>query len=145
MKGDWKAAKTILDNEEEDMVIATLNSKFEIALHIAVTGKHKVFLKNLLERMNPSQLAIQNLDYNTALHFAAASGVLEIAKMMIDKDEKLPMVEGSNKMTPLYVAALFGNREMVRYLYKKTKVKDLSLDALCYLFHAMIKADIFGT
>lgn len=141
--GDWKAAKNIID-QQENIVIATLTGKLEIALHVAVTGKHKVFVRNLLERMAPSDLAIQNVDGNTALHFAAASGVLGIAKMMIDKNEDLPMIEDSGRMTPLYIATLFGNREMVIYLNKKTEVKNFTPEALCYLFHAMIKANIFG-
>ncbi|CAE5976944.1 unnamed protein product [Arabidopsis arenosa] len=125
MKGDWKAAKPIIDIQE-DIVIATITNNLEIALHIAVAAKHKVFVRHLLERMNSHDLALQNKHGNTALCFAAASGVIEIAEMLIDKNPNLPMIRGGGEMIPIHMASLFGHGDMVKYLYCKTDFSNLN-------------------
>lgn len=144
MKGDWKAAKIIINNQE-NIVIATITNNLEIALHIAVAAKHKRFVKKLLKRMSSEDLALQNKHGNTALCFAAASGVIEIAKMLIDKNPNLPMIRNGGEMTPIHVAALFGNGEMVKYLYWKTDFSNLSHLEFINLFLSVISADIYGT
>lgn len=64
--------------------------------------------------------------------------------MMVDKNEDLPMIRGNGRVTPLYMAALFGHREMVLYLYDKTDFGSLGASELVDLFHAIIGADIYG-
>ncbi|CAN8267503.1 unnamed protein product [Cochlearia groenlandica] len=93
--------------------------------------------------MRTSDLALKNKDDNTAICFAAASGSKKIAELMVDKNGDLPMIRGNGKVTPLYMAALFGHREMVLYLYDKTIFGSLSESELVSLFHAIIGADIF--
>ncbi|KAL1200401.1 Ankyrin repeat-containing protein ITN1 [Cardamine amara subsp. amara] len=142
MKGDWKAAKAIIDHQE-DIVTATITNNLEIALHIAVATKHKGFVRHLVRRMNSDDLALQNRHGNTALGFAAASGIIEIAEMLIDKNPNLPMIRGGGEMTPIHVAALFGHGEMVKYLYKKTDFSKLSHLEFINLFLSIISADIY--
>lgn len=143
LKGEWKEAKTIID-ENNHIVRAAITRNRETALHIAVATKHKSFVKHLLTRMSKSDLALKNKDENTAICFAAASGTTKMAEMMVNKNEDLPMIRGNGKVTPLYMAALFGHREMVLYLYEKTDFGRLGDFELVNLFHAIIGADIYG-
>ncbi|CAH8276001.1 unnamed protein product [Arabidopsis lyrata] len=142
LKGDWNAAKTRID-EQEDIVRQEINSNSEIALHIAVAAKHEEFVRNLIEKMHPDDLRMENKDNNTPLHFAAASGVVKIAEMLIEKDDNLPNLRGPREITPIHAAALFGRGEMVMYLYERTRIEDLSDTNLIDLFIAIISADIY--
>lgn len=143
VKGDWNAAKTII-NEHQDIVRQVINSNKDIALHIAVAAKHTDFVRDLLGEMNSDDLALRNNNDNTVLHFAAASGVVEIAKMLIEKNQYLPNLSGPKEIKPILSAALFGHGEMVMYLYEKTNVEALSDKNLIDLFTAIISADVYG-
>ena len=95
--------------------------------------------------MTEEDLALQNKDGNTAICFAAATGIVEIAKVMVDKNKKLPMIRGNQGKTPLYMAALFGHREMVSYLYSVTDFGSLPRHEKISLLHGTISADLYGT
>ncbi|VVB12359.1 unnamed protein product [Arabis nemorensis] len=142
LKGDWKAAKAIID-EENGIVREHITSRWETALHIAVAAKHTGFVRNLLGRMNPDDLALKNEAGNTSLCFAAASGVIEIAEMLINKNPDLPMIRGGGGMTPIHMAAMFGHAEMVIYLRGKTVFGDLTDVEFMNLFRLIILADIY--
>ncbi|CAF1732550.1 BnaC09g51990D [Brassica napus] len=142
LKGKWKDAEVIIDRNNH-IVRAAVTRNQETTLHIAAATKHKTFVKHLLTKMSKSDLALKNKDDNTAICFAAASGTKKIAEMMVDKNEDLPMIRGNGKVTPLYMAALFGHRKMVLYLYDKTDFERLGDSELVDLFHAIIGADIY--
>ncbi|EFH46574.1 hypothetical protein ARALYDRAFT_915426 [Arabidopsis lyrata subsp. lyrata] len=91
MNGDWKVARPIID-QHEGIARAAITRNWETTLHIAVAAKHTRFVKNLLTRMERDDLALKNQSNNTALCFAAASGIKEIAKMMVDMNPDLPQV-----------------------------------------------------
>ena len=40
-----------------------------------------------------------------------------MSKIMVDKNKSMQTIPGSNEMIPLFMAALFGNRGTVEYLY----------------------------
>ncbi|PWA60786.1 Ankyrin repeat-containing protein [Artemisia annua] len=67
--------------------------------------------------MEKEDLELQNKSGNTALCLATAGGNTRMAKIMVDKNKSLLTIPGSNEMMPLYMAALFGNRGTVEYLY----------------------------
>ena len=117
----------------------------ETALHIAAAAKRTAFVKELVQRMTEEDLALQNKDGNTAICFAAASGIVEIAKVMVEKNKRLPMIRGKQGKTPLYMAALFGHREMVSYLYSVTTFGSLSREEKISLLLVTISADLYGT
>ncbi|KAL1223220.1 Ankyrin repeat-containing protein ITN1 [Cardamine amara subsp. amara] len=142
MSGDWNAARLIID-QDDGIIRAAITRNKETTLHIAVAAKHKRFVKNLLTRMEKDDLKLRNQSNNTALCFAAASGIKDIAKMMVDMNPELPLIEGNNELIPLHMAALFGHRDMVMYLYSHTDLKRLSDMQRIDLFHAIISADIF--
>ncbi|KAL4614512.1 hypothetical protein ACB092_07G059200 [Castanea dentata] len=142
IKGQWKAAKVVIDKDPR-VVRVRINRKWETALHIAAAAKRTAFVKELVKRMTEEDLALQNKDGNTAICFAAASGIVEIAKVMVEKNENLPMIRGDQGKTPLYMAALFGHREMASYLYSVTDFGSLSRDEKISLLLGTISADLY--
>ncbi|KAF2320462.1 hypothetical protein GH714_027570 [Hevea brasiliensis] len=58
---------------------------------------------------------------NTAFFYAAASGNVKIAQLMLKKDSNLAMIPGRQNVLPIHIAALLGHGKMVRWLYKETK------------------------
>ncbi|XP_048491128.1 ankyrin repeat-containing protein ITN1 isoform X2 [Beta vulgaris subsp. vulgaris] len=70
--------------------------------------------------MNEEDLVLANGLNNTALCLASISGVVEIAKAMVEKNDALPNIRGSQGMPPLQMAVLLGHREMVWYLISIT-------------------------
>ena len=103
-----------------------------------------MFVEELVLLMKPDDLALQNKVGNTALCFAAASGITRIAEVMVDKNMGLPMIRGSNGATPLYMAALVGHRDMVKYLSSVTDEEILTKEDRIGLLVAAITANLFG-
>ncbi|GJS33866.1 ankyrin repeat-containing domain, PGG domain protein, partial [Tanacetum coccineum] len=128
IKCDWKAAKDIFDkNKELELERCSITENGETALHIAASAKvpKKVeeFVQNLVDLMEKEDLELENKNYNTALYLAAAAGNVETVKIMMRKNEKLLTIPGSSttpQMMPIYTAALFGNHEVVQYMYAKS-------------------------
>ncbi|XP_022855743.1 uncharacterized protein LOC111376964, partial [Olea europaea var. sylvestris] len=85
-------------------------------LHMAAATKQTEFVRKLVECLDASELKLENIHGNTAFCFAATSGVVEIAKVMYQKNKELPSIPGSNGMTPIEMAVLMRKREMVEYL-----------------------------
>ncbi|CAL9246446.1 unnamed protein product [Arabidopsis halleri] len=142
LKGDWKTASTLISRRECN-VAERITSNSEIALHIAVAAKRKVFVRNLLREMDSPDLSLKNKDGNTPLSFAAALGDIEIAKMLINMNRDLPDISNEETMTPIHIAALYGHGEMVKYLFNERSIKGLNDQQYMNLFHTMISADIY--
>ncbi|KAF5944634.1 hypothetical protein HYC85_018711 [Camellia sinensis] len=123
LEGDWAAANSII-KQHPTVVRARITEGWETVLHIATTGKHIRFVKELVAKMTRSDLEMTNRRGNTALCFAAVDGTVAIAKVMVDKNDKLPEICGGNGVKPLYMAALSGKGDMVKFLYERTKVGD---------------------
>lgn len=143
LKGDWKSAKAFLDSNPQ-AVRARITRRSETALHIAAGARHITFVEELVQLMELDDLALQNKVGNTALCFAAASGITRIAEVMVNKNRELPMIRGSKGATPLYMAALVGHRDMVRYLYSVTDDDSLTQEDRIGLLVAAITANLFG-
>ncbi|KAJ0771834.1 putative ankyrin repeat-containing domain-containing protein [Helianthus annuus] len=68
--------------------------------------------------MQTADLELENKSYNTALYLAAAAGNIKAVKIMVEKNKALLTIAGGNrKMMPLYVATLYGNKDVVKYMY----------------------------
>ncbi|KAI7755700.1 hypothetical protein M8C21_028302, partial [Ambrosia artemisiifolia] len=125
IKCDWKAAKAILDKKPE-LVRYSLTETGETALHIAASikrSKHvEKFVKNLVNMMEKEDLEYQNENNNTALYLAAANGNIKTVRIMVEENQSLTTIPGGDGriMFPLYAAALYGNYEVVKYLYEKS-------------------------
>ncbi|XP_017237648.1 uncharacterized protein LOC108210758 isoform X2 [Daucus carota subsp. sativus] len=124
----------------------SITKNSETALHIASSTKHTHFVEELVQLMEPEDLELQNKNSNTALCLAAAAGTVKIADIMVRKRPNLLKIRGNNKMSPLLMAALFGHKDMVSYLYNKTKnMTDddwINTDRIM-LLHACISANLY--
>lgn len=121
----WEAAQEVID-DDRTVLRAFISEGRETALHLAASAKDVHFVKKLVAKMDPKELESLNAKGNTALCFAAACGNTKIAKIMIQKNKRLPNIYGSDGVKPISVAALQGHRKMVEYLLPLTEVKDWS-------------------
>uniref|UniRef100_A0A251V3Y6 Putative ankyrin repeat-containing domain, PGG domain protein n=1 Tax=Helianthus annuus TaxID=4232 RepID=A0A251V3Y6_HELAN len=122
IKCNWNAAKAILEKKKE-LVRFSITENGETALHVAASSKGdpknvEEFVRNLVDLMEKEDLALENESFNTALYLAAAAGNIKTVKIMVEKNNILQTIPGSGQMLPLYVAALFGHYDVVKYLYE---------------------------
>ncbi|XP_047336564.1 ankyrin repeat-containing protein ITN1-like [Impatiens glandulifera] len=142
LRGDWGLAKSIFDKHPSAFLYGITVGE-ETVLHIAAAAKHVEFVKKLVDLIGVEDLTLQNKYGNTALCFAAASGVVKIAEIMVKMNPKLPMIPGSQNMVPLHLAALLGHRSMSYYLYDVTKFEHLERDEQVELLSATISTGIY--
>ena len=65
----------------------------------------------------------------TPLHYAAFTGTVEIAKLLVEKGANINAVDKSKQWTPLFFAYFMGRAEMAEYLLENgadDTVKDKS-------------------
>ncbi|XP_060675848.1 ankyrin repeat-containing protein NPR4 [Ziziphus jujuba] len=85
LKGDWKAAEKV-----ENDINRVITEKGETTLHIAALARKEQFVRKLVSKLNKEDLEKNNKIGNNALCYAAASGNVEIAKLMVKAgNEKL--------------------------------------------------------
>ncbi|KAL2549256.1 Ankyrin repeat region domain-containing protein [Forsythia ovata] len=94
LRGDWKAAKTAL-SLDRTIACIEITERGDRALHIAAAAKQTAFVHNLVEHLNTNDLELVDKHGNTAFCFAAVSGVVEIAKVMYEKNKNLPTIRSS--------------------------------------------------
>ncbi|XP_061373855.1 uncharacterized protein LOC133316151 isoform X2 [Gastrolobium bilobum] len=99
---------------------AAITKECGTLLHVAAGANHVHFVEELIKLLNPHDLELQDYNGNTAFCFAAATGNLKIAAILIEKNAYLPRIRGGEEMTPLYMAVLQGRFDMARFLYTKT-------------------------
>ncbi|XP_068339654.1 ankyrin repeat-containing protein ITN1-like isoform X1 [Pyrus communis] len=142
MKGDWHTTKGIL-NINRTLLTASITKGWETVLHVAAGVKNNInFVEELVKMMDEEDLALQDIKGNTALSFAATTGTVEIAEILIRKNRSLPTIPGGQGMTPLYVAALFGQSKMAWHLYHKT-YETLDEQSRRFLFFCCIDHDLY--
>ncbi|CAA3017830.1 ankyrin repeat-containing At5g02620-like [Olea europaea subsp. europaea] len=95
---------------------------------MAAIAKQTAFVCKLVECLNKEDLELQNKYGQTAFYYAAMSGVVEIAKVMYEKNNALPTIRDENKVSPIRTAVLMGNKKMVEYLYKITPLQNFKDD-----------------
>ncbi|GKC86250.1 ankyrin repeat-containing domain, PGG domain protein, partial [Tanacetum coccineum] len=96
--------------------------------------------------MDIVDLELQNKSCNTALCLAAAAGNLEMVDIMLEKNNALLSIPGSQGMMPLYMAALFGNHSVVKYLFgKSNKLRDnvWTAQKRAWLLQKCVDGDMF--
>ncbi|KAI4332213.1 hypothetical protein L6164_017141 [Bauhinia variegata] len=119
LQGNWKEASRMLEKNQK-LRTAAITEGWETILHVAAGSHHVHFVEELVKFMDKDELELQDYDGNTALFSAAATGNLQIAEMLINKNVSLPIIRGKESVTPIQLAALQGKREMAWYLYEKT-------------------------
>nr|GEY69940.1 ankyrin repeat-containing domain, PGG domain protein [Tanacetum cinerariifolium] len=103
----------------------SITEKGETTLHVAASAKDPKhlgeFVQKLVDMMDKDDVTLQNSNHNTTLYLAAAAGNVEAVKIMVNKNRALLTIAGSNgTMMPLYTAALFGNHDVVKYMYENS-------------------------
>ncbi|KAF5742367.1 ankyrin repeat-containing protein [Tripterygium wilfordii] len=142
MKGDWEKANEFL-RSHPGAVNVRITKEMDTVLHIAAGAKQTKFVEEVVKRMSIADLALRNKYNNTALCYAAASGVTKMAEMMVSKNGELLGIRNNKGVTPLYIAALFGHRDMVWYLYSVISDVDFTKEDSVGLLFATIKTDLF--
>ncbi|XP_071914791.1 uncharacterized protein [Coffea arabica] len=122
--GDFDGTKSLLDRDP-GAVRAIISSHRGTALQFAILNGHMKIAKELLRRMQPADLNMANDNGCTALTFAAIRGVTRLAKTIVEKNDGLLIKESDliDGQLPVIVAALYGQKHMVDYLYSVTPIE----------------------
>ena len=135
LSGDWKSVVTMSNIQR------IITNKKETTLHIAALANQEHFVKNLVREL--SDLTAENSYENTALTYTAATGNVNIAKAMLERNRELANL---GKVKPLFMAALLGHSKMVEYLYTETKaiVHEWDEDEQDKLFITCVEGNLYG-
>ncbi|KAK6271439.1 hypothetical protein POUND7_008537, partial [Theobroma cacao] len=145
LNGDREKVQQIL-NQADNLLCSSITEGRETALHVAVRSRQVTVVKELVRRMAPGDLELQDGRGNTAFCVAVATGSVKIAEILMAMNAALAFIRGANNKTPLYIAAVFGYPEMVRFLYKKFEphIPFLNEEEQRRIFFACIQAGLFG-
>jgi ankyrin repeat protein len=143
LRGDWQATKVILD-KYPGAIRAHISEDNQNILHIATLAKRSAYVEKLLQLMNPEDLEMKDTDGNTALYYAALSGIVKIAEEMVKINNKLPFIHGKGEVLPLHMASTLRNREMVLYLLSVTHFEELTASDRIDFLSQTISSDLYG-
>nr|GEX94962.1 ankyrin repeat-containing protein [Tanacetum cinerariifolium] len=147
MEGDWQSTDTILGVEESDRckrIRCSITENCETMLHVAVSSEHHIFVQKLVDIMQREDWWLQNRIGNTALGLAAITGNTNIARILVDKNRYLLTIRNKQKTIPLYIAVLYGKRDMVNYLYNETNRHEWTDQNKKWVYVKCVEADLFG-
>ncbi|GKV48021.1 hypothetical protein SLEP1_g54861 [Rubroshorea leprosula] len=119
----WKFWKVRAYFENNPDAISTIFENGQTVLHVAITAGRLRIAKELITSTsieNIQHLETQDKSGNTALSFAAGSGMMEIAKCLIEKNNKLLTIPDAHDKLPVQLACRAGLEDMTRYLYSNT-------------------------
>ncbi|XP_044497675.1 ankyrin repeat-containing protein NPR4-like [Mangifera indica] len=134
LKGDWGMAKHIFGQYPRSIFCACITKGNQTVLHIATAARQTSFVEELVKLMEPEELTLQDENGNSAFCFAAAVGAIQIAKIMLMKNPRLLTIRGSENMSPLYIAAVFAQRDTASFLYRETKDMLTEKDRIAIFF-----------
>ncbi|KAK6126737.1 hypothetical protein DH2020_039508 [Rehmannia glutinosa] len=121
LQGNWEAAKRIFE-EDPSALTASINLITATALHAAIgTGKSIHFVEKLASAMPEESLAVLDDIGSTALSIAAAVGNLAGATILVNKMPNLLYVPNNFSNFPIQIAALYAQRDMLKYLISVTR------------------------
>ena len=69
---------------------------------------------------------------------------MTIAKELVEKNNRLPLIRSSEGRTPLCIAVLFGHRDMASYLCTVTSFEGLSHNEHTEILVATVTYDMYG-
>ncbi|KAI4332627.1 hypothetical protein L6164_017521 [Bauhinia variegata] len=119
LQGNWKEASHVLKDYPE-LLTAAITKGWKTILHVAAGTHHVHFVQELVKPMHKDELELQDYNGNTALFSAATTGNLQIAEILVKKNESLPTIRGKESVFPVQLAALQGQSGMAWYLYEKS-------------------------
>ncbi|CAB4268876.1 unnamed protein product [Prunus armeniaca] len=124
--GDWDEAKQFL-TLHPNAIRTRLPSTNEIALHMATDLEHEHIVEELVQLMSEEDLEITDNDGWTALALAASRGNIKMVECMVRKSKKILSIptRDRNNVTPLVLASMNEQWDIVDYLYSVTPFQDL--------------------
>ncbi|MCL7032507.1 hypothetical protein MKW94_012987 [Papaver nudicaule] len=113
-----------IDIEDENSNVLVSNVTGDTILHLCAQCRRTDVMRQLLRVMPGAEalLLVTNRKGNTVLHEAARTGIVEMAKLILEKesdgggDPKLISVPNLNGETPIYWAAMYGHKDMLLFL-----------------------------
>uniref|UniRef100_A0A0A0LRF3 Uncharacterized protein n=1 Tax=Cucumis sativus TaxID=3659 RepID=A0A0A0LRF3_CUCSA len=121
-----------------------VNKANDTALHVAAMAKQTSFIEKLVQLCSPSDLAAKNQGGNTALHWAASSGVVRNAELMVQKNPDLPHIHDSNEVPPLLRAVIYKRKHMASFLFFNTNFEALETTQPINILVATINSGFYG-
>ncbi|KAK4430377.1 hypothetical protein Salat_1338400 [Sesamum alatum] len=119
--GDLSRTQRLI-RQNPDAVRARVSSDKDTALHIAILSGQLKIAEYLVSEMTATDLELTNQYDATGLSLAAVCGAKNLASVIMRKNKKLLSMgkEHEDGQLPVIVAALYGQKRMVRYLYRHT-------------------------
>ncbi|KAJ0018606.1 hypothetical protein Pint_12299 [Pistacia integerrima] len=125
--------KKLVNNiNKEDL--ATTNYAGNTAFCLAAVSGNVELAQVMMNKMKKEDLTTKKGAGKTAYCLSVESQKVELPNMIeesrnladvLERSRNLAMIRGRNEMLPLYMAALFGHKEMVQFLYEATDDKSL--------------------
>ncbi|QCD77030.1 hypothetical protein DEO72_LG1g652 [Vigna unguiculata] len=114
MKGQWRETLEAY-NKNPGALEAKITKAEDTVLHLAVYLGQTKFVRKVLDGINEevclNVLHMQNSKGNTTLHLAAEVGNVDMCHNMAKRDSKLISARNNEGETPLFLAAVHGERE----------------------------------
>ena len=145
--GNWGMVEYLLTKQElwgTFTVMDSITRDEENLLHISAGSKHSGIVEKLMEKMSSDEVALKNKHNNTALCFAAISGPVRNAELIVKKNSELPLIHGFENKTPLFMAISCKRREMASYLLQVTDIDKFNIQEQFELLIASIHSNFYG-
>ncbi|KAJ0080446.1 hypothetical protein Patl1_24130 [Pistacia atlantica] len=111
--------------------------------HVAAGANQTDFVEKMIGKIAPDDLKLQNVKGNTTFCLAVMAGSKSIAEKMLNNNPDLLTIQGGSNLTPLNLAAMFGEREMALYLYRRYYKGTLTLADKKQLFFDSIDTSLY--
>ncbi|KAK6152029.1 hypothetical protein DH2020_014664 [Rehmannia glutinosa] len=121
VQGNWEVAKRIFDDDPNAMTASISLIKATVLHTVVGTGKSIPFVEKLVAAMPQQSLSAFDDIGSTALTVAAAVGNLAAASILVNRMPVLVYVPNSFGNFPIQIAALYAQRDMLKYLISVTK------------------------
>ncbi|KAH6801472.1 hypothetical protein C2S52_001936 [Perilla frutescens var. hirtella] len=95
------------------------------ALHVAVYMKNTEFVRELVKGANPSELELHDGRGYSPCCYAARTGEVEVADIMMKKNANLGSKRNRQGTTPLQLAVFYGNAKLALQFLRSAQVDDL--------------------
>ncbi|MED6183873.1 hypothetical protein PIB30_041879 [Stylosanthes scabra] len=153
LEGNWDAVKKMYLEFPKTRTI-TINNSEDTALHVAVDLDEEdvvIDLVSTLVRHEQSALKKGNKHGDTPLHVAASRGFWRLCKCIIgEKEERIELrtLKNNKGETPLFLAALNGNKKAFAYLSQTYNGHQIVLPHLVRhnhdnILHCVIRREYF--
>ncbi|KAL4604605.1 hypothetical protein ACB092_10G203500 [Castanea dentata] len=120
MPGNWEEVITIYEKYFESAHSVPINQLGDTALHFAISYGQDLIVEKLVKIIcdkNKEVLKLENKKKNTPLHMAASMGTLNMCICIAKADPSLGIARNEDGETPLFLAALHGEREIFLQLH----------------------------